>query len=52
MGTNLLNPDIIFPLVVKVGYAEAGYGKMKFDSSEQLNDFRSCLALHKDYVTA
>eukprot|EP01121_Diplochlamys_sp_Union-15-3_P017460 TRINITY_DN6149_c0_g1_i1.p1 TRINITY_DN6149_c0_g1~~TRINITY_DN6149_c0_g1_i1.p1 ORF type:complete len:278 (+),score=25.24 TRINITY_DN6149_c0_g1_i1:218-1051(+) len=40
------------PIVVKVGYAEAGYGKMRFDSSEHIRDFRSVLALHKDYVTA
>jgi hypothetical protein len=29
-----------YPLVVKVGYAEAGYGKMKFDNQDQLRDFR------------
>jgi len=39
------------PLVVKVGYAEAGYGKIKFDTNEHMADMRSVLALHKDYVT-
>eukprot|EP01119_Soliformovum_irregulare_P022977 TRINITY_DN7953_c0_g1_i2.p2 TRINITY_DN7953_c0_g1~~TRINITY_DN7953_c0_g1_i2.p2 ORF type:complete len:167 (-),score=47.89 TRINITY_DN7953_c0_g1_i2:11-511(-) len=39
------------PFVLKIGSAEAGYGKMKFDTTENLVDFRGCLALHKDYVT-
>jgi synapsin len=42
-----------FPIVVKVGYAQAGYGKMLFKSSEEgFSDFKGVLALHKDYVTA
>jgi len=41
-----------YPIVVKVGHAEAGYGKMKFDDHLQFYDFRSVLALHHDYVTA
>eukprot|EP01102_Stenamoeba_stenopodia_P021140 TRINITY_DN8440_c0_g1_i1.p1 TRINITY_DN8440_c0_g1~~TRINITY_DN8440_c0_g1_i1.p1 ORF type:complete len:203 (+),score=53.23 TRINITY_DN8440_c0_g1_i1:415-1023(+) len=41
-----------YPFVVKVGSAEAGYGKMKFDNEESgFNDFRGCLALHNDYAT-
>ena len=32
------------PIVVKVGYAEAGYGKMKFEQQDQLTDFRRYLA--------
>ncbi|KAL6041769.1 Asparaginyl-tRNA synthetase, cytoplasmic (Asparagine--tRNA ligase) (AsnRS), variant 2 [Balamuthia mandrillaris] len=40
-----------FPLVAKVGSAEAGYGKMRFLKQEDLEDFRSVLALHNDYVT-
>jgi len=47
--TMLFTPN--FPLVAKVGYAEAGYGKMKFDTDENFNDFRGLLAIHKDYVT-
>eukprot|EP01089_Gocevia_fonbrunei_P012619 TRINITY_DN3032_c0_g1_i2.p1 TRINITY_DN3032_c0_g1~~TRINITY_DN3032_c0_g1_i2.p1 ORF type:complete len:161 (+),score=39.06 TRINITY_DN3032_c0_g1_i2:717-1199(+) len=39
------------PLVAKVGYAEAGYGKMKFDDSSQLDDFAGVIALHEDYIT-
>jgi hypothetical protein len=42
-------PD--FPLVAKIGSAEAGYGKMKFHSAEDFGDFRGVVALHKDYVT-
>jgi len=42
-------PD--FPLVAKIGSAEAGYGKMRFVASNDFGDFRGCLALHKDYVT-
>jgi len=43
-------PEI--PFVVKIGSVEAGYGKMKINSTEQLDDFRSCLSMHSDYVTA
>ena len=39
------------PLVIKVGSAEAGYGKIKCDSREQLQDVRSLIALHSDFVT-
>ncbi|KAH3761985.1 synapsin II [Pelomyxa schiedti] len=46
----MFTPEL--PLVVKVGYAQAGYGKMKFTSQSDLTDFRGCLELHKDYVTA
>jgi len=45
----MFTPEL--PVVVKVGYAEAGYGKMKFDNSDDLNDFKGVLALHHDYVT-
>lgn len=42
-------PD--FPLVAKIGSAEAGYGKMRFQTSDDFGDFRGVVALHKDYVT-
>jgi len=45
----LFTPEL--PVVVKVGYAEAGFGKMKFENSGDLNDFKGVLALHHDYVT-
>jgi glutathione synthase/RimK-type ligase-like ATP-grasp enzyme len=45
----LFTPSL--PVVVKVGYAEAGYGKMKFENAGDFNDFKGVLALHSDYVT-
>uniref|UniRef100_A0A6B2L9H5 ATP-grasp domain-containing protein n=1 Tax=Arcella intermedia TaxID=1963864 RepID=A0A6B2L9H5_9EUKA len=45
----LFTPSL--PVVVKIGYAEAGYGKMKFENQGDLNDFKGVLALHHDYVT-
>lgn len=39
------------PVVAKVGYAEAGYGKMKFEDQGDLDDFIGLMALHEDYVT-
>jgi len=45
----LFTPSL--PVVVKVGYAEAGYGKMRFENSTDFNDFKGVLALHNDYVT-
>eukprot|EP00300_Choanocystis_sp_HF-7_P029399 c3620_g1_i1.p1 GENE.c3620_g1_i1~~c3620_g1_i1.p1 ORF type:complete len:405 (-),score=51.15 c3620_g1_i1:61-1203(-) len=42
-------PD--FPLVAKVGCAEAGYGKIRILDDGQLADVRSVLMIHKDYVT-
>ena len=39
------------PLVAKVGHAEAGYGKMKVVSEEQISDLKSVLALNDDYST-
>jgi glutathione synthase/RimK-type ligase-like ATP-grasp enzyme len=40
------------PIVVKIGSAEAGYGKMKFDTNEMIPDFRGVMAMYKDYITA
>jgi synapsin len=48
--TMQFTPD--FPLVVKVGHAEAGYGKMLFSNNDNFKDFVGCLALHSDYATA
>eukprot|EP00494_Astrolonche_serrata_P033938 UN34207 len=41
-----------FPCVVKVGYAHAGMGKMKIPHHHDFEDFRSVMAMTKDYVTA
>jgi len=40
-----------FPMAGKIGHAHAGYGKMKIKSDEELQDFKSILALHNDYVS-
>eukprot|EP01130_Rhizamoeba_saxonica_P019148 TRINITY_DN981_c0_g2_i1.p3 TRINITY_DN981_c0_g2~~TRINITY_DN981_c0_g2_i1.p3 ORF type:complete len:163 (-),score=48.05 TRINITY_DN981_c0_g2_i1:686-1174(-) len=45
----LFTPE--YPIVVKVGSAEAGYGKMKFDATNQFNDFRGCIAMYDDFAT-
>jgi len=45
----VIAPD--FPLVGKIGHAHAGYGKMKIKSNEELQDFKSVIALHRDYVS-
>jgi len=45
----IITPE--FPVVGKIGHAHAGFGKMKIKSSEEMADFKSILALHKDYVT-
>jgi len=41
-----------FPCVAKVGYAHAGLGKMRIQNHHDFEDFRSVMALSKDYVTA
>ncbi len=48
--TAKFTPD--FPLVAKVGHAEAGYGKMLFRDAQGWDDFTGVLALHSDYFTA
>ncbi|PRP83068.1 hypothetical protein PROFUN_09664 [Planoprotostelium fungivorum] len=40
------------PIVIKVGTAEAGYGKIRITDRGVLQDFRSCLATNNDYATA
>ena len=40
------------PMVIKVGHAEAGYGKMLFEDEKHIKDFAGVLALHGDYATA
>eukprot|EP01080_Neovahlkampfia_damariscottae_P002538 gene2538-3500_t len=42
-------PD--FPVVVKVGSFEAGFGKMKIYDTKQLSDLGSILTVYDDYVT-
>eukprot|EP01129_Flabellula_baltica_P015674 TRINITY_DN8068_c0_g1_i1.p1 TRINITY_DN8068_c0_g1~~TRINITY_DN8068_c0_g1_i1.p1 ORF type:complete len:380 (-),score=84.47 TRINITY_DN8068_c0_g1_i1:24-1043(-) len=41
-----------YPTVVKVGTAHAGFGKMKIENADQMEDFRSVVALQDRYVTA
>eukprot|EP01119_Soliformovum_irregulare_P003620 TRINITY_DN1437_c0_g1_i5.p2 TRINITY_DN1437_c0_g1~~TRINITY_DN1437_c0_g1_i5.p2 ORF type:complete len:220 (+),score=46.42 TRINITY_DN1437_c0_g1_i5:512-1171(+) len=41
-----------FPVVVKVGTAHAGFGKMKIKDYSDFEDFRSVIALQREYVTA
>ncbi|MFX0102514.1 MAG: hypothetical protein ACFFCS_23305 [Candidatus Hodarchaeota archaeon] len=41
-----------FPVVMKVGAAHAGFGKMKIDDHRHLEDFTSITALYDDYVTS
>eukprot|EP01111_Echinosteliopsis_oligospora_P011039 TRINITY_DN3541_c0_g1_i1.p1 TRINITY_DN3541_c0_g1~~TRINITY_DN3541_c0_g1_i1.p1 ORF type:complete len:295 (-),score=86.44 TRINITY_DN3541_c0_g1_i1:74-958(-) len=45
----IITPD--FPLVGKIGHAHAGYGKMKIKSDEEIQDFKSIIAINNDYVT-
>ena len=39
------------PYVIKVSYPHAGYGKIRVKDYHDLDDIRSILALHKDYVS-
>eukprot|EP01125_Pyxidicula_operculata_P006776 TRINITY_DN2325_c0_g1_i2.p1 TRINITY_DN2325_c0_g1~~TRINITY_DN2325_c0_g1_i2.p1 ORF type:complete len:304 (-),score=53.87 TRINITY_DN2325_c0_g1_i2:118-1029(-) len=41
-----------YPIVLKVSHAHAGYGKIKVETYKDLDDVRSVVALHKDYITA
>lgn len=41
-----------YPLVVKLGHAHAGYGKMKLDNHKQFEDFKSIVAVTNHYCTA
>ncbi|MBN2153366.1 MAG: hypothetical protein JW839_18070 [Candidatus Lokiarchaeota archaeon] len=40
------------PFVMKVGAAHAGFGKMRIESRQQLDDFTSLMAMYPDYITA
>ena len=40
-----------FPCVVKVGTAHSGFGKMRMKSMDEMEDFRSVVALQGRYVT-
>jgi hypothetical protein len=40
------------PMVLKVGHAHAGKGKIKFEDNKLWDDFRSVLELHKDYCSS
>ncbi len=39
------------PFVMKVGAAHAGFGKMRIESRQQLDDFTSLMAMYPDYIT-
>jgi glutathione synthase/RimK-type ligase-like ATP-grasp enzyme len=41
-----------YPLVVKLGHAHAGFGKMKLDSHKMFEDFKSVVATTNQYCTA
>eukprot|EP01122_Echinamoeba_exundans_P001619 TRINITY_DN1163_c0_g1_i2.p1 TRINITY_DN1163_c0_g1~~TRINITY_DN1163_c0_g1_i2.p1 ORF type:complete len:294 (-),score=61.24 TRINITY_DN1163_c0_g1_i2:22-903(-) len=41
-----------FPLVVKLGYAHSGYGKMKLNDMTEFRDFAGVMALTPHYMTA
>ena len=41
-----------FPIVVKIGHAHAGYGKMKIHDQHSFSDLKSVMALGYDYCTA
>ena len=38
------------PYVLKISYPHAGYGKIRVRDYHELDDLRSILALHKDYI--
>ncbi|KAH0788823.1 Synapsin, ATP binding domain containing protein [Histomonas meleagridis] len=40
------------PYVLKVSYPHAGYGKMRINNSDQMDDIKSVLHLHHDYISA
>jgi len=41
-----------FPIIIKVGAAHAGFGKIKLNDYHQFEDFASVMALSSDYITA
>ena len=43
-----ITPDA--PYVLKVSYPHAGYGKIRVKDYHDIDDLRSILALHKDYI--
>jgi len=50
MPTSFKQPQA-YPLVVKVGTAHAGYGKMCANNESEFEDMESILKMHKSYYT-
>ena len=46
----IITPD--FPIVVKVGNAHAGMGKMRVSTNDDLDDLKSIIGLGNHYITA
>jgi glutathione synthase/RimK-type ligase-like ATP-grasp enzyme len=44
-------PSCTYPVVVKVSYPHAGYGKIKINDYHAFDDLRSVVAIHDDYCT-
>lgn len=41
-----------YPQVVKVAHVDAGMGKMKVNTEEEMSDLRTVVGIHGDYATS